>query len=142
MRRAFTAVELAICLSILAIIVPLVYAGARAVGDTHQLGLWHLQTADEIRTIREELRADARRGLPLPDQPLSWRLGDCTVSYQLDGDVLLRHAPAACGGSRALAVGVEAIEPSDLGVAITFVRILRPTLEQRSTVFIPMEVTP
>ncbi len=143
MRRAFTAVELAICLSILAILVPLVYAAARGVEDNHQIGLWHLKTAQEVRSLADAMRADQRQGQPVDGESLSWKLGACTVRYRLDPvGAVLREAPSACGGSAALAAGVEALEPQPGGVEITFLRHLRPTREERSTVFIPLGVTP
>lgn len=139
-RRAFTAVELAICLSILIVLIPLVYAGAITVEETHNLGLWHLQSADQLRTVTEELRLDARRGTPVPDQRLSWTLDGCQVSYRVDDrGVLLRELAEPCHGTRGLATGVTAFDRVPGGVELELTRMLRPTRREESRFFIPLE---
>ncbi len=139
-RRGFTAMELAICLTILIILVPLVYQLATIVEENHAIGLWQLQTAEELRTVAEELRLDQRQGTPEPGEAVAWARQGCTVHYRVDPQrVLLREAPEACGGSRALATHVAGFRRLDEGVEIEFVNRLRPTIEQRERVFIPLE---
>jgi len=109
------------------------------VQDNHALGLWHLQTADELRSLTEELRLDAQSGAALEGEEVAWSRGDCTVRYRVDPRrVLRREAPEACGGSRGLATNVDQLRRVVGGVEIEFARRLRPTNEQHTTVFIPL----
>lgn len=139
-RRGFTVVELAIVLSISIILIPLVYSGVHAIAETHALGLWHLHSAEQLRTVTEELRLDARAGAAVQGTPLTWRRGACLVSYRVDEHgVLSREADEACGGTRALATGVTALDPVEGGVELELTRILRPTRREHTRVFIPVE---
>jgi len=139
-RRAFTAVELAICLTILIVLIPLVYAGALIVEETHSLGLWHLQSADQLRSVTEELRLDVRRGVPIEGQELAWKLDGCQVSYRVDErGVLSRELAEPCRGARGLATGVTAFERVQDGVELELTRVLRPTRQEHSRFFIPLE---
>ena len=140
-RRAFTLVELSVTISIVAVLVPVIYGLALAVEENHALALWLLRCADDLRTLEEELQADARRGTLL-DGPLpAWNEGSCEVRYRLDdAGVIHRDAPPACGGSRALASGVGVFERQAGGVVVVFRAPLRPTHIEQASIFLPLEV--
>ena len=138
-RRGFTLVELAICLSVTAVLVPITYSFALGLEDRSLLGLWHLETADGVRTVAEELRRDAEQGEMTATTSVGFQIADCAVSYVVTGaKVLQRQASDACGGHRALARDVEAIRTSAGGIDITFARNLRANRSHRATVFIPV----
>jgi hypothetical protein len=142
-RRAFTAMELAICLSISAITLPLVYVFLSALDEQHAFGLGYLAMADDVRTVAEELRLDEMRGAPGTGEELTWKNQNCPeeVRYRVNEQgVLLREAPAACGGTRALAGRVQAFTRVPGGVELTFSRSLRPNLTQKAVVFFPLEL--
>lgn len=141
-RRAFTVAELAISISILAIVVPLVFHTATGWEENHALALWHVQTADSLRTVTEELRLDAWGGevLESGEGELRFERGDCIVRYAVDpAGTLVRRAVAPCDGTRALARGVSSLERVPGGVEIVFSRVLRPSRVHRSRVFVPLE---
>ena len=140
-RRGFTLVELAICLSITTLLMPLIYRYAIAIEDRSVLGLWHLETADGVRTVAEEIRLDAGRSSTVEGTDLRFRTAACEVQYTLsESQVLVREATAECGGTRALARDVEALTRTAGGVDITFARIMRADRTHRITVFIPVEL--
>jgi len=139
-RRAFTLAELAICLSVAALITPIVFHFGSALQDQHAIGLWHLQSADGVRTFAEELRLDAHRPGRLADDGVGWTDGSCEIRYRVtDARVLVRDAPADCGGSRAIATDVQTVSHVPGGVEVTFLKRLRPDRETRATVFLPVE---
>lgn len=106
MRRGFTLVELAIVLTILAIVTPAVFLLMRSIADDHARAVARLEDADAVRLVSESLRQDLRTGR-LASAPAGLRVegpGACfPVDYRVDGSVLVREAPAACGGAQALA---------------------------------------
>ncbi|MFH1467955.1 MAG: hypothetical protein ABIO70_26450 [Pseudomonadota bacterium] len=138
-RRGFTIMEMAINLSILGLLLPLIYAGALALEETHAIALWHLQTAAELRTVADELHRDVRWGRPLADEPLGWSRDDCAVRYRLEAGAVLRVGEGSCEGRQALATGVTALRREVDGVVIEKGLPLRPGLTQRDRVFIPLE---
>ena len=139
MRRGFTLVELATCLAVASILVPIIWTFSAHVIDQTTLGRWQLEAADGVRTIAEELRLDARAGEAAGDE-VGFGAGDCEVRYRVtEGALLVREAPARCGGSRGLSRFVESMTWSPGGVDVTFVRTLRPNRVHRTTVFIPVE---
>ncbi len=139
-RRGFTMVELAIVLSISVLLIPMVYAGAQAIEEVHELALWHLRSADQLHSVAEELRLDERGGERQPGATLAWQRGTCRVVYRVDEHgVLLREASVACGGTRALATGVTTLAAVEGGVELELTHVLRPTRQERTHLFIPLE---
>ena len=135
-RRAFSLVELVIVLSILAVVVPLIWRLVSQGEDQRALALDHLETADEVRTVAAQVGLDTRAGERIGG-PLAFRIDGCDVSYVVDATVLRRDAPT-CGGSRALARGVESLTRVPSGVDVVFAFALRPNRIDRQTVFIPV----
>jgi len=142
-RRGFTLMELAICLTILAIVVPMLYAFGRNMEDRTALGLASLETADSTRTIAETLRLDARgaRWTDATAVQLT-RASGCTVAYSVQDGVLTRNATEGCEGPPALASRVESITRVPGGVEVVFRQARRPgpTEGTRVAVRIPVEV--
>ncbi len=139
-RRGFTVTEMAICLSVLVVLVPVVYALATGLEEAHDVARWHMRCADELRTVAEELGHDARASLPVASAGVAFEVPGCQVRYRISEErVLLREAGEACGGTRALARDVASLRRQAGGVELVFARRARPSLEHRSTVFIPLE---
>lgn len=137
---AFTAVELAICLSLAAAIVPIVYTFASHVEDQSALGHWRLDAADGVRTLSEELALDARRGTPLEGPDVGFVVDGCEVRYRVtEGSALVRDPGVPCGGPRGLARYVESLTWSTGGVDVVFARRMRAARVHRITVFVPVE---
>lgn len=141
-RGGFTMIELAIVISLSALVVPAVYLFARTIDDQRALGLRHLEVADQTRSLAEALQAD-RRTL-LFSAPESLRLegpGPCSpIEYALTpAKSLVRRAPNDCGGETTLATQVEAVSHPRGGFAITFGFEKRPQLLARTELFIPVE---
>jgi prepilin-type N-terminal cleavage/methylation domain-containing protein len=137
-RRGFTLVELMIVLSVLTLVTPLVWILATRAADNRDLALDQLSTAQEVRTVADALQQDRRAGQRWAGAPLGWRRGDCTVRYHLEGTTLIREAGPDCGGTQALATGVERLEVTSSGVHLTFARSVRPTLVHRTPIFLPV----
>ncbi len=138
-QRGFTMIELAIVITIAAIMLPLLYGFAWHVERQLALAQWTLEAADGVRTLSEELRLDARAGKLAQGPDLSFEREGCSVRYTVDeARVLVRTAPDACGGTRGLVrdVGSLVVEPG--GVEVTFERALRPDQVHRTSVFIPV----
>ena len=134
-RTGFTLVELAICLSLLAIITPLIYSYALGIEDRSVVGLWHLQTADSLHTVSESLQSDGRKGTLQPTG-IAFKQGDCTVTYRAEDAALLRTD--SCGITQTLAVGVSSLARESDGVSIGFTRHLRAGRDAEQTLFIPV----
>jgi prepilin-type N-terminal cleavage/methylation domain-containing protein len=132
----FTLIELMIVLSCAAIMVPAVYRLARHAEDQSELGHWQLDVAEGIRTIAEELAADARRGPPI-DEGVGFTFGVCDPRYAVHDAVLVRSS--GCREDRGLSRFVESIAWTHGGVEVVFARRLRPRRVRRTTVFIPVE---
>ncbi|HVE86026.1 MAG TPA: type II secretion system protein [Myxococcales bacterium] len=140
-ERGFTMIEMAVVTSILALTIPGLYLFARTLDDHHQIGLWHLEVADGVRTAGEELRADARAARLLPGEDIRFqRPGPCSpISYVVaPGGALVRGAPPGCEPPRALATHVVSARRVAAGVELGFQLELRPGAEQRRTVFLPV----
>lgn len=135
-RAGFTLTELAICLSLLALLVPLMYSYALGIEDRFSVGMWHLETADQVRTVSESLRSDQQRGTLL-DGAVRFKHSACTVDYRLVDDALTRAD--SCGDTHALARGVTEMTREDDGVTITFTRAIRSSRAQHTQIFIPLE---
>lgn len=139
MRRAgFSAVELAVVLSISAILVPSAFVFARSVESTQRLASWHLETAEAVQRIDEALQRDAARG-GLDPSELSWG-GACRVNYAVTSAFAFeRRAAEACGGTQVLANGVRQAKRVPGGVELSFVLALREDHLRQTAVFIPLE---
>ena len=135
-RSGFTLIELAICLSILSILVPLVYGYALNIEDRSVIGHWHLRTADEVRTLAESIRADKQQGVP-DAEAVSFSMGTCTVTYPLEEGVLSRVD--SCGSRQVIATGVSEITRQPSGVRVVFAQALRADRAEQQAVFIAME---
>lgn len=139
-RRGFTLVELAFCLTVAAILVPLLYALARGMEDRASIGLWHLETADGVRSFADALRDDAQGGVIADGAGFEFLKGECTFRYRVDGrSVLVRETDAGCGGSQAIARSVDSVNRVPGGVEVVFARALRPGRAERSVIFLPLE---
>ncbi len=115
MKRGFTLVELTICLSIAAILVPVIYQLHSTLVERGELARWQLETADAVATVGEELRACG--------------------ALELDDEVL--YTAGSCP-RRALARGVSELTVLPSGVEVRFVRRLRPGVEHARPVFFPV----
>ncbi len=138
----FTLIELVIVLTISTIVVPIVFAFGRHLQDQTTLGHWHLETADAIRTVAEELRADARAGEPAPisGDAVAFTDGDgCTATYRVAADDAALIRSSTCEPDRGLSRFVESIAWSAGGVDVVFARAVRPARTHRATIFIPVE---
>jgi prepilin-type N-terminal cleavage/methylation domain-containing protein len=140
MRRArgFTAVELAVVVSISAILVPLMFVFARQLETTARIAQWHLDNAAGVQRVAEALRQDARSG-PREGDQLAWG-GPCAVRYVVTQSFALeRQAAESCGGKQVLATGVRAITPVSGGVELSFVLALSEQQSRKTEVFFPVE---
>lgn len=131
--RGFTLVELALCLSLVTILVPAVYIFSLGVSDRTHLASWHLETADAVRTISEVLRSDRLSRERLPEG-ISFRSGDCVSSYTVSEGALLRSD--SCDGEQVLARGVSSLSAATGGVEVTFRCALRQSHGQEQVIFI------
>ncbi len=126
-RRGFTLAELAVVLGCLAITVPLTYVFARSVETQRARGLWSVEVAEAGRSVAEELRLDLRTGtVQAGDALVLSGAAGCAgeVRYEVTaGHVLVRRAPAACGGERALARDVVALERLTSGATLSGVSL-------------------
>ena len=141
-RRGFTAIELAIVLSISAIVIPAIYLFGRGVEERRAIGLWHFEVADEVRSLSEALKSDRRQLTFAPRGSLHLSgADDCGgVDYLLTpAHALVRRTAAGCGGERTLATHVEALTHVPGGVAVTFALETKPQREARTEVFIAVE---
>ncbi len=138
-QRGFTMVELAIVVSIAAILLPLVYSFAWHLESQRALVQWNLEVADATRSLNEELRLDRRAGGLVAGPALRFDRPTCPAEYLLVDQTLVRRADAACAGDRGLARNVGSFERVDGGVELIFVRALRPEQVHRTTIFLPLE---
>lgn len=126
-RRGFTAIELAIVVSISALLVPLVFLTARS-WDVHRAaGLRHVAAAEEVMTVGEVLRADRR---------VKGKGGCGSITYAVtDQHTFVRRG---CGEEAALATHVESAEHVEGGWALVFGFEARPGEVEHTNVFIPV----
>ncbi|HEY3449350.1 MAG TPA: prepilin-type N-terminal cleavage/methylation domain-containing protein [Myxococcales bacterium] len=109
MRRGFTLLELAICISIGTLLIPMVLALGRVSEKQHLRALAEVDATQVMRTASEELRRDLQT-LRMADGTTVTLQGACgRVEYVAEGGVLARKAEEACGGTRALGRRVRAI---------------------------------
>jgi prepilin-type N-terminal cleavage/methylation domain-containing protein len=138
-RRGFTAIELAIVISISAILVPLVYLFVRSVDEDRAVALWKLASADTVRTVSEQLRDDARDASLAADFTFTGEASCLPVRYVVTAaHTLERVAPAGCEGPRALAAGVSRLSRVEGGVELELELVLRPDHVRHERVFLAL----
>lgn len=122
-RSAFTAVELAIVISISAVLVPAIYVLGRNVQSGFLESLATVRAADAARALSEELRHD--RATMRWDDVATVALalagdGACSrIVYRLDGRTLVREGAAGdCGAPRAIAKDVVSVQRTAWGVEL------------------------
>lgn len=135
-RRGFTMVELAIVVSLLAILVPLIFMLFRIGAADFERANATLDAANHLRDLSEELRLDARNG-SLAESGVTFEgAGACfPVSYRLVGRSVVREAPQACGGVRALVRDVTELTRRN---GLLTVRIARLPEDQPITLVLPL----
>ncbi|MER2565517.1 MAG: type II secretion system protein [Myxococcaceae bacterium] len=102
MRRGFTMVELAVVVTLLTILVPLIFMLFNRGAADYQKANATLEAAEQLRDLSEELRLDGRNGA-LSTAGVVFEGGACTpITYRLVETSVVREAPASCGGTRAL----------------------------------------
>lgn len=137
-RGGFTLTELAICLSLLTVLVPLMYTYALGIEDRFRVGMWHLKTADQVRTVSESLHTDQQTS-GLLDGAVAFQHRDCTIDYRLEDGVIFRAD--SCGDTQALARGVTEMTRWPEGVELRFTQPIRATRAQHTKIFIPLEAS-
>jgi len=128
MRRGFTLMELAICLSIAALLLPLLFLHGRNISESHERALFQSEATAALRTVSEELRRDAHGHRLAAQGPVRFEGHGCTIDYVVRDRVLSREATDACGGRRALAREVVELERAPHGLVLRLSRPLRPDL--------------
>ncbi len=134
--RGFTLIELAIVLTIIGILAPLVWGFSTRIEDEATLSRWTMESADALQTVSEELRADLRAGAPIAGESVAVKQQGCTAAYTVVEGSLIR---SGCGTARGLARHVESFTPVPGGADLVFARRLRPDRIHRITVFVPLE---
>ena len=123
--RGFTAMEMALVLSISAIVVSSGFTLWRSFDRQHRIAIFEAASAQGMRSLSEELRRDLRT-LRWEGDRLSLS-GPCgRVEYAAAEGTLLRRGDPACGPLRAVAAGVESIARVQSGVEVGFVSWLAP----------------
>jgi hypothetical protein len=133
--RGFTALELALVLSIS----PLVLGGAyllwRGFDRQHRIALFEAEAARGMRALSEDLRRDLRTlrweatGLSLTTRAAdpAGSASSCNrVEYAVDNGVLVRRGDAGCGPTRAVASSVESAVRTGGTVEVIFAARLAP----------------
>lgn len=120
--RGFTLIELAICMSILALLLPLVWVFGRTLEAEHRDVVSQASSARELRALTEELRLDLRtRSLKSTTGLVLQGAGSCAlVEYALAGEVLERRAGPDCGGTRAVAAPVQSVRRDGALLEVVF----------------------
>jgi prepilin-type N-terminal cleavage/methylation domain-containing protein len=123
LARGFTMIELAIVLTITAVIIPGIYLWWRAAERGLFEAVAQIESADAARTVSEELRRDLLLLSWKDAETLALQGKACAeVRYEIEQSVLHRRAGAKCGGDRALARRVESLTRTPWGVELTFAR--------------------
>ncbi len=136
MRRGFTMAELAVVFTLLVVLVPLIFMFFRIGAADFQKANATLEVAEQVRDLSEELRLDARNGqLAATGLAFEGTAGCSPVSYRLVGSSVVREAPAACGGTRALVRDVTEFARTG---AIVKVRVAQLPEDLPITVIIPL----
>lgn len=130
MRRGFTMIELAVMVSILSILVPLLYVGYRQMEAGYIRVETRLDAGRAARSFSEELRRDlwTHRLAEGSGVALEGAAPCEHILYEVREGVLWRKAPDACGGARAIARNVGALTRDGSGILLVYRRRLRPDL--------------
>lgn len=132
-RRGFTLLELAICVSLLGILVPTTYAFIRTFEDRLYRASAVAESARSARAFSEELRRDLQTMQAQAGDRLVLQGACGTVEYAVVDGVLLRKASAACGGDRPIARQAQALTREARAAVLTFGRPMRPGLPAESS---------
>ena len=143
MRRGFTAVELAIVVSISALLVPAIYLFERNLDEHRAVGLWQLEVADQYRSLAESLQAD-RRAFKFASSKSVIRFegaGPCApIEYTVsDSQTVVRRGAESCGGDSTLATHVSGLKRVPGGVAISLAFETRPEQAAKTDLFIAVD---
>lgn len=129
-ERGFTLVELAIVVSILAVVVPLILVFGRALEARDREIQAQQAFAASARTVSEELRRDLHLGVAASGLSFT---GDATcgaVSYQRNDEGVLLRKSVSCG-ERFVARDVEKVEVANDRVSLHFMRPVGGTVPAR-----------
>jgi type II secretory pathway pseudopilin PulG len=122
--RGFTALELALVITISSLVVASAFLLLRAFEGQDYRALAEAEAARGMRAFSEELRRDLRTLRLEPGSALALS-GPCgRVEYTLQEGSLLRKGEAACGAPRAVSAGVASVARTPLGVEVTFARVV------------------
>jgi prepilin-type N-terminal cleavage/methylation domain-containing protein len=126
-NRGFTVTELVVVISVLLLLTPLTFAFYRTFEGEYLGALVRVEAAQSMRTVSEEIRRDLQLLQVGEEEGLVLHGGECPrVEYLVTDGILLRRAPAACGGDRALARNVLNFSREGRALSISFGRRLRP----------------
>jgi prepilin-type N-terminal cleavage/methylation domain-containing protein len=135
-RRGFTMLELAIVVTLMGILVPLIFMFFRIGAADYSRAQATLDAARELRELGEELRLDGRNGRLAATGVAFEGEGACfPVTYRLQGAALVREAPAACGGARGLVRNVASMERTG---ALLTVRVAQLPEDLPITLVVPL----
>ncbi len=132
-RRGFTLLELAICVSILGILIPATYAFVRTFEDQLYRASAVAESARSARAFSEELRRDLQSMQVQSGDRLVLQGACGTVEYAVADGVLVRKALAACGGDHPIARQAQALRREARVAVVTFGRPMRPGLPAESS---------
>lgn len=136
MRRGFTLLEFAICLSILALLVPAVFMMGRAFEEHAFQAAAQAEAASAMRSVSEEFRRDLKTmGWPDDTQLKLAGAGQCpAVEYRLTPEhTLVREGAEGCGPARTLAANVRSIERLTGGLRVVFFKRVAVGRERTDT---------
>jgi len=133
-RRGFTMIELALCVTILTILVPTVYAFMRSFENDFYKSAAEAESAQSMRAVSEELRRDLQAFKLKDGEGGMVLVGTCGgIQYVVVGDVLFRKAAPECGGDRPVARRVQKIVREPRALVVTFARPMRPGMPAESS---------
>ncbi len=120
--RGFTAVELALVLSISTLVGSACYLLLRNFERHNHAALGAGEAARGMRVLSEEIRRDLRTLRFEPGPALSLR-GPCgRVEYLVQEGAVIRRGDAGCGAPRAVCSGVSSLARTPLGIEVIFAR--------------------
>lgn len=125
-RRGFTLVELAIVISVSAVLVPAAYQFVRSLTARADFAHFQLDAASTLRAVSEQLELDRLRV-------------QCSgeVKWSVEGEALTRTASPACGGQQVFARGVLALEREAGGARLVLTRRVSLEVSHQVELFVP-----